>query len=88
MTMAQQVSNLKFEKSSHMRTRTPLLVFATCCWLALCGSAAAQDQQEDLAKTIQNPLASLVSLPFQANYNNGVGEHDRLFECVPLLVEI
>ena len=79
MTMAQQVSNLKFEKSSHMRTRTPLLVFATCCWLALCGSAAAQDQQEDLAKTIQNPLASLVSLPFQANYNNGVGEHDRLF---------
>ena len=64
---------------SHMRTRTPLLVLATCCWLALPGSAAAQTEQEDLAKTVQNPLASLVSLPFQANYNNGVGEHDRLF---------
>jgi hypothetical protein len=65
-----------------MRNRTPFLVLATCCWLALSGSAAAQDEDTanaDLAKTVQNPLASLVSLPFQANYNNGFGEHDRLF---------
>jgi len=60
-------------------------VFAACCLLAFCGFAAAQDQEaadkesSDLAKTIQNPLAALVSLPFQANYNRGVGEHERTF---------
>jgi hypothetical protein len=67
-----------------MKTRPLTLVLATCCWLALPGSSAAQDPDksgadEDLAKAIQNPLASIVSLPFQANYNHGVGEHDRLF---------
>ena len=67
-----------------MRTRTLIRVFATCCLLVLCGSAAAQDEdataeQEALAKTVQNPLAALISLPFQANYNHGVGEHDRTF---------
>ena len=67
-----------------MRTQTLIRVFATCCLLVLCGSAAAQDEdataeQEALAKTVQNPLAALISLPFQANYNHGVGEHDRTF---------
>jgi len=62
-----------------MRTRTPVLV-ATCCWLALCGAAAAGEttvDEAELAATVQNPLANLISLPFQANYNNGVGESDR-----------
>lgn len=31
----------------------------------------------DLAKQVQNPLASLVTLPFQVNLNRGVGEFDR-----------
>ncbi len=65
-----------------MKTQTLTLIFAIYYSLALSGSSAAEDhaaEQEDLAKTVQNPLASLVSLPFQANYNNGVGEHDRLF---------
>ena len=44
-------------------------------------TALAQEENDDaeLAKTIQNPLASLVSLPMQANYNLGVGEYDRTF---------
>ena len=54
---------------------TPLLVLATCCCLALCGFAAAAEAEEndaaDLAKTVQNPLATLVALPFQFNFNNG-----------------
>ena len=66
-----------------MRTRTKLIVFATCCVLVLSGSAAAQqgrdDEQADLAKTVQNPLANLVSLPLQFNFNDGVGEFDRRF---------
>ena len=30
-----------------------------------------------LAQEIQNPLASLVSLPLQFNFNEGVGQYDR-----------
>jgi hypothetical protein len=46
------------------------------------GAAAAQGgaaaaETGDLARQAQNPLASLVSLPLQANYNRGVGEDDR-----------
>lgn len=56
-----------------------------CVLLVLsCGMAEAQtstsdvpDNTEALAKAAQNPLASLVSLPFQANWNNGFGEYDR-----------
>ena len=47
--------------------------------LGLClsaGSVFAQDEA-DLAKTIQNPLASMVTLPFQANWNTGIGDDDR-----------
>lgn len=55
-----------------MRAQTLTQLFTTCWVLALSGVAAAQNEdamssQEELAKTVQNPLASLVSLPFQAN---------------------
>jgi hypothetical protein len=53
---------------------TQIRLLAICCLLALCGSAVvAEDQGDegDLAKTIQNPLATLVSLPLQFNFNNG-----------------
>ena len=33
--------------------------------------------QADLAKQIQNPLASVVTLPFQVNWNQNVGEFER-----------
>ena len=32
---------------------------------------------DSLAKAVQNPLASMVTLPLQANYNGGVGPDDR-----------
>ena len=59
------------------------MVFAlltACSWLGLCGFAVAQETTDDeaaLAKTVQNPIANLVSLPFQYNYNGGVGTYDR-----------
>jgi len=40
--------------------------------------AFAADSSE-LAKAIQNPLASMVTLPFQANFNRGVAPYDRQF---------
>ena len=39
--------------------------------------SAKAAETADLAKQVQNPLASLVTLPFQVNFNQGVGEFDR-----------
>ena len=48
----------------------------------MCGSATAGDigaEESELAKTVQNPLANLITLPLQFNYNTGVGDDDRTF---------
>ena len=57
-----------------MRTNRNLL----CCTLALAFSlnANAQDQGEDLAKQLANPVASLVSVPIQVNYDENYGADD------------
>lgn len=83
-----------------MKSKKTILISATCCFLALAGSAMAHDEEveaaevavgveeaveaeeiaveavesdeSDLAATIQNPLATLVSLPLQFNFNEGV----------------
>ena len=58
-------------------------------WLALAMSAGfgsslafAQEQHEastsDLAKAAQNPIADMISVPFQNNFNFHVGPHDQL----------
>jgi len=57
--------------------RASLGVLALGCWVALAGVTLAEDDASDLAKTVQNPLASLVSLPFQANFNTDTGPFDR-----------
>ncbi len=47
-----------------------------CTILALNQNVSA-DQEEDLAKQAQNPIADLISLPFQNDINFNLGPHNR-----------
>jgi hypothetical protein len=49
------------------------------CALALCGgllSTAYADDNAELAKATQNPIAALISLPIQVNYDKNLGAQD------------
>ena len=41
-------------------------------------NAGAEESTTDLAKKTQNPVADLISIPFQNNTNFGIGPHDRV----------
>lgn len=49
-------------------------VLATCA--ALSAPVAAQDDAQALAKKLSNPIAALISVPFQFNYDHAIGASD------------
>lgn len=52
-----------------------IFVLMSCIFLAIPGSA--QESEAKLAKAAQNPVAAMISLPFQNNTNFGFGLFDR-----------
>ncbi len=59
------------------RLATRLLSVACAVLLLHVAPALAQDSQADLARAAQNPIADLISLPFQNNTNFNFGPLDK-----------
>jgi hypothetical protein len=49
------------------------IICLTVSLMATVGSASAQESGAELAKKLSNPIASLISVPFQFNYDRGYG---------------
>ncbi len=68
----------KTERSANVnqqfiRSSAAIQTIAIACMLGMAGTSIAQDDSTDLAKAAQNPLASMISLPFQNNSNFDYG---------------
>jgi hypothetical protein len=56
-----------------LRCRNGAVIGITLCLALFGGSAVAAESDENLAKQLSNPVADLISLPFQFNYDRGIG---------------
>jgi hypothetical protein len=60
-----------------MRVKIGFIVTASCLIAALIAAPLrAQQDATELAKKTQNPVADLISVPFQNNFNFGAGTRD------------
>jgi len=60
-----------------LTTRASKLLAVTCAVFGLTTAQAQTDEAAELAKKLANPVASLVSVPFQLNYDENFGADDE-----------
>lgn len=61
-----------------MRMRWIYIPVIVLSMLTMGAFAGAQESDTDLAKKTQNPVADLISIPFQNNMNFGIGPNNRM----------
>ena len=54
-----------------------LIIFILIICLFIITNVVQADEEEDLAKQTQNPVADLISVPFQNNTNFNLGPNNR-----------
>ena len=58
-------------------SKLPILALLLFCMGVASNAAAQDDSTEALAKAAQNPVANMISVPFQENLNFGVGPYNQ-----------
>ena len=66
------------EQIMKIKPAVALMMILAVTVLLSTGVWAADESEEDLAKKVQNPVADLISVPFQNNFNFNVGPEDDL----------
>jgi hypothetical protein len=57
----------------YMSAITPAFCAIMSCWAILQSGYVLADDEQEIAKQAQNPVASVISVPLQNNLNFGVG---------------
>jgi len=64
-------------KSGNSGTFTKALGFLAIGCMGASTTASAEDSEADLAKKLSNPVAALISVPFQFNYDGRIGPANK-----------